>query len=708
MVYSGIMSTGEPAPLATSSLGSRLEFETLLADLSSRFINLPPADVDRQIEGAQRRICEHLGLDMSSLWQWSTAACTTLVLTHLCQLQDGPPIPERMAADEYFPWVQKQALAGRTTTLCSMAELPAEAARDGETYRHLGIKSALVIPLSVGGEKLVGAVSFNSLRAERDWPDTLVGRLQLVAQVFANALARKHSDEALRESEARLSLAADAAEAGLWILDYRTRAFWATERARAIFGYSPDDVVSLERVESSVHPDDWDLVRGAIERSARAGEPLAVEYRIALPGTDRVRWISSRGRPQLTPTGEPERLMGISIDVTERRRAEEALRTSEARLSAGAELAGLGFYEVDFGAGSMYIDDRMHDVCGISPDLEKGLQPLEFWMEHLHPDDRARVLGLREQLQDGRLERFSLEYRYLHPARGERWIQHVAGARSRGAGGRAARTYGVLRDITPRKKAEEELARLRTDIWHAHRVAQTGAIAASLAHELNQPLAAILSNAQAGVRLLAGQDPDLDEIREILTDIVHDDKRAADVIVGLRAMLRRKGTQRERLNLATTMRDVLALARSELLAHAIEVELRADGDFPLSADRGQIQQVMLNLVTNAIEAMADQPSERRRLEISLESPAAGTVLLAVRDRGRGIPEDEQTRVFDAFWTTKEHGMGIGLPICRTIIESHGGHLWFANNEDYGVTFFVSLPVSTHPDPIEAGGGQRSA
>jgi len=156
-------------------------------------------------------------------------------------------------------------------------------------------------------------------------------------------------------------------------------------------------------------------------------------------------------KTQRRPSGEPERLTGVSLDITGRKLGEEARRTSEARLASGAELAELAHYEVDFDAGSMYVDDRLRDLFGVPPDREQGLQTLSFWMEHLHPDDRQRVLDLREQMQDGRLDRLSLEYRYLHPTRGETWIHHLAGVSRRDATGRAVATYGVFREVTSRR-----------------------------------------------------------------------------------------------------------------------------------------------------------------------------------------------------------------------------------------------------------------
>lgn len=177
---------------------ARLRFETLIADLSSKFINLPAADLDREIEDAQRRVCQCLGLDLSSLWQWSAGSPGFLALTHLYRALAGPPTPEPMDAREHFPWFLQQLLAGKATAVSSLEELPPEAARDREVCRHFGIKSALTIPLSAGGGPLIGILSFNAIKAERLWPEVFVKRLQLIAQIFANALMRKRSDEAIR------------------------------------------------------------------------------------------------------------------------------------------------------------------------------------------------------------------------------------------------------------------------------------------------------------------------------------------------------------------------------------------------------------------------------------------------------------------------------------------------------------------------------
>ncbi len=456
------MPTAGHSPTPGDLPGGLLEFESLVSDLSSRFIDLAPEEVDGAIEDGLRRVCELLGIDLAVLWQWSDAAPDVIAPTHAY-----PPvedvIPPEPLHQEQFPWIRQEILGGRVVALSSLAEFPPEAHVDREFCRHYGVQSHLSLPLSVGGAPPVGLIGWNTLRAPREWPDALVKRLQLVAQVFTNALVRRRHEQSLRESNERLALAADSAEAGLWTLDYDAGVFWSTEKARAIFGYAPDEDVTMDRFRESIHPDDWDLVRGAIERS-RLGEPVDVEYRIVPPGSGRARWIHSRGRPVRDPAGRVDRLSGISIDVTERRRAEEALRTARIRRDAAAELAGLAFYEVDLGERTGFFDDRLRDICGVPPEREEGLEPLEFWMEHLHPDDRQRVLDVRQELHDGRLERLAIEYRFLHPTEGEKWLHHVAGVARRDAAGRAVQTFGVFRDTTERRQREEALRQSYAEI----------------------------------------------------------------------------------------------------------------------------------------------------------------------------------------------------------------------------------------------------
>jgi formate hydrogenlyase transcriptional activator len=307
---------------------ARLRFETLLVDLSSRFVNLPSDEVDGEIGEALQRLCEHLGVDFAAVWQWADASPGQVAPTHVYPRQEGPERLEPMRQEDY-PWYQQEMLAGRVVVAPTLDSLPAEAAVDRVHMARLGIRSNLTLPLSSGGKAPLGLLGLNTLRAECDWADETVKRIRLVAQIFTNALARK--------------------------------------------------------------------------------------------------------------------------------RAEEALRTSEARYLAAADLDGLGYYEVDFDQGSVFVDDRFRDLCGLPADREEGTQPVEFWLERLHPDDRVRVLDQRQRLHDGRLAVLGVEYRFLHPVQGEKWFLHMARVARRDASGRTTKSYGVFRDITPRKRAEEAL-----------------------------------------------------------------------------------------------------------------------------------------------------------------------------------------------------------------------------------------------------------
>jgi PAS domain-containing protein len=240
---------------------ARLRFEMLLSDLSAKFVNVAADEVDQVIEDAQRRVCECLDLDLSSLWQGLATPPHLLTLTHYYRRVEGPPPPEQMDARDYFPWCLQQVMAGKVFAVSSIENVPPEASRDQESWRHFGIKTSVGFPLLVGGGPPFGVLSFNDMKKEeRTWSEGLVKRLELVAQIFANSLARKRAEEALRESEARLCLAADSADAGLWEMDLETGRFWATDKARNLFGIPLDSALTLDTFLTFVHPDDRERI----------------------------------------------------------------------------------------------------------------------------------------------------------------------------------------------------------------------------------------------------------------------------------------------------------------------------------------------------------------------------------------------------------------------------------------------------------------
>jgi len=233
---------------------------------------------------------------------------------------------------------------------------------------------------------------------------------------------------------------------------------------------------------------------------------------------------------------------------------------------------------------------------------------------------------------------------------------------------------------------------LREHQWHSARVAQTTLLVASLAHELCQPLAAMLNNAQAGLRFLNSGTLDAEEMRDILTDIVASNRKASEVLGALRAMLRRQHTTRTTFDMGDGVHDVLALVRSELMSEQIEVVTLLQPGCYLNADKAQIGQVLLNLIINSIDALRGSRDADRSLRLSVRATEDSHVEVAVCDSGRGIPAEKRPKIFEAFWTTKEKGLGMGLPLCRAIVESYGGRIWCEDNDTGGVTFRFRLPL----------------
>jgi PAS domain S-box-containing protein len=321
----GFVHPPEVKEASYGELFPRLRFETLLADISATFVNVPADKMDHEIEVAQKRICQSLELDHSSLWQVSPEHPGKLTLTHYYRHQEKelPTPPRNMDGAEFFPWALAKLTKNELVCVPDTSKAPPEATRDAASWLQFGVKATLGIPLSTGGDVPFGVLSFDSTRQTREFPDALVGRLQLIAQVFANALQRKFSQQRLRESEARLSLAASSANAGLWSLDADTGEIWATETALGLFGLAPGEQVNLARLLQVVHPLDRDAVQHAIAGAMSTGDKVTVEYRVLRAGGSE-HWLVSHGRRHSHAGEKPHMLMGVTIDVTERKRTDQA------------------------------------------------------------------------------------------------------------------------------------------------------------------------------------------------------------------------------------------------------------------------------------------------------------------------------------------------------------------------------------------------
>ena len=380
-------------------------------------------------------------------------------------------------------------------------------------------------------------------------------------------------------------------------------------------------------------------------------------------------------------------IVSLLVERRSRRRMATALEESEQRMSLAARAARLSMWMWDVARDKIWATTYPRQHADMPNELPTAFQDV---LEMAHPADREDLdQAVRKALATG--DELDIEYRVVLPGGDVRWIA----ARGRVELGNGQRMLGVAVDITERKLAELRAAEDRTALRHMTRVSMLGQLSASIAHQLNQPLAAILGNAEAARKMLARERVDLAELREICDDIVADDNRAAEVIRRLGALYRRGDVKMEPLDLNELILDTLDLLRAELLIRHVTPHTDLASALPIiDGGRVQLQQVLLNLVLNAADAVSGISIEKRSLAIRTES--AGTeVRFYVVDNGSGIVEGDLRHMFEAFWSTKDGGMGIGLAICKSIVAAHHGSITVANNAESGATFCVSLPAGLH-------------
>jgi two-component system sensor kinase FixL len=306
------------------------------------------------------------------------------------------------------------------------------------------------------------------------------------------------------------------------------------------------------------------------------------------------------------------------------------------------------------------------------------------FFEFVHPDDLNRTREAVSSLA-AQQKLFFFENRYRCKNGTYRWLEWSASPAGK-------LIYAAARDITERKQAEQEAFDTRRELMRMDRLSRMGELSASLSHELNQPLTAILSNARAALRLLKADELSPTELEEILQDIVKDDKRAGDIIRSLRTLVKRDKGEREMISINDVLHEAVSLFRSEAIIRNVRIEMDLTDPLPLLyIDKIQIQQVLINLMMNAVESMVRGESANKIIVLKTLMSHSGVVQVAVRDFGSGIEEQELSKIFEPFFTTKRSGLGMGLSISRSVIESHGGHIWAENNPDKGVTFYFDLP-----------------
>lgn len=377
----------------------------------------------------------------------------------------------------------------------------------------------------------------------------------------------------------------------------------------------------------------------------------------------------------------------LLLQRSRRRRAEAELRESQEFMDLSTSAGELGLWVRDLERGGLWANQRLRTLFGFG---QNDVLRFDDVVARIHPDDRSQVVSLVQHAQEDGIP-FEADFRVLSNGT-ERWIA-AKGQSVGNAPGGAMRRMGALTDITARKKAELEAQRHRDELAHVSRVSMMGQLASALAHELNQPLGAILRNAEAAELFLQASPPDLHEVRAILADIRKDDRRAGEVIDRMRALLKRRESQWSALDLNSIVEEVAGLLRFDGEARRVKLTLElALSAPPIRGDRVQVQQVLLNLIINAMDAVNGCEAGKRCVAVRVR-PRNAEVEVAVSDAGHGIPAENLKRLFEPFFTTKPSGMGLGLAISHTIIQAHGGRLWAENNLDCGATFRFTLPIS---------------
>jgi PAS domain S-box-containing protein len=511
-------------------------------------------------------------------------------------------------------------------------------------------------------------------RIPLDGPPSFTGYMRDITE-------RKQSEEELRRSEAFLAQGQSLTLTGSLWWDVSTgEIIWSDETFRVM--EVPKSIKpTLELALNRVHPADLSLVREMVDRSAREGVNMDFETRLLMP-EESVKHVhvvlQNIGQP-----GKPE-FVGAVTDITERKRSEAELRRAYDHLTEAQRLSQTGSFTADLASDEHFWSDEFYRICEFEPGSPVTIQKLG---EIVHPEDAPLYEGAIGRAMAGTDPDF---YFRIVTSRG---VKHLRGFAHRIADRPVF--VGAVQDVTASKMAQEALNRAGAELAQVSRATTLSALTASIAHEVNQPLSGIITNASTCLRMLDAAPPDIAGARETARRTIRDGHRASDVITRLRALFSKRELTLEPLDLNEATREVIALSSNDLQRNRVILQSElAEGLSTVTGDRIQLQQVILNLLRNASDAMVDVHDRPRHLLIKTEGEDGNRVRLTVRDAGVGLTPQSLDLLFDAFYTTKSGGMGIGLFVSRSIIERHEGRLWAEPNDGPGATFSFSLPFQT--------------
>jgi PAS domain S-box-containing protein len=547
------------------------------------------------------------------------------------------------------------------------------------------------IVLPSGEVKYVHNLGHPVLNAAGELIEYIGTTVDVTEQVKAKA-ALEEAFSKIKKSEASLRLIIDTIPALAWSIEPDGSVEFVNRRWSNYTG------LTIEQARGSgwmsvVHQEDIGWMSEQRRMAMASGKPFELESRMRRHD-GQYRWFINRADPLLDEKGKIVKWYGTNTDIDDRKRAEEALRRSENYLAEAQRLTHSGSWVFNILTGALVHSSEEHRrLFGFDPG--KGIPSFDELVSRIHPEDRT--FALREfdaTIPSGK--DFDAHFRIVLPDGAIRYV-YGTGHPVFNQSGDVHEFIGMVMDVTERRRAEEALRQAQADLAHVSRLTTMGELTASIAHEVNQPLTAVVNNANASISLLPKDTPDLEEVREALADIIDDANRASDVIARIRQLAKRAPVEKSLLDMRDVVQDVLALARFELAARKVTINTDLSQDLPsISGDRVQLQQVLLNLVINGMDAMNQVEESKRVLTVcGRREKNDGTfeARLSVSDSGVGFKPEEMDRLFEAFYTTKPQGMGMGLAISHSIIEAHGGRLWAELNQGPGATFLFSLPIA---------------
>jgi len=544
------------------------------------------------------------------------------------------------------------------------------------------VQSALLLALhpKVDAPYMLGLVQCSH---QRVWTPQEERLFKEIGGRLADGLSMLRVFGNLRQSEARLAEAQRIAHVAYWEQDVESgRVTWSDEAYR-IFGLTPEEgPITLPAIQERIHPDDRPMMARAVEEAVAGGPRFDVEYRAVRP-TGEVRVVHSQGDFVRDEVGRPRRMFGTLQDITERKEAEELTRRVFETLP-----------------DVVYVIDQDHRFRRVNAAFERVWQIPAERAVGMHVADLVGREAFEERFRPG-LDRCLAGEEVQYAT----WLDLPGGRRFRSGNLSPLRSAGldqidaalvIVRDLTDQMLAADALQEAQAELARVTRVTMLGEITASIAHEVNQPLAAIVMNANACRRWLAADPPDLDEARDAAAHVVDAGERAGSIIARIRTLVRGGVPERHLLDVNDVIREAVAFVRSELERHgvAIETELHAALP-PILGDRVQLQQVLVNLFLNAADAMAEGPAPPHPLAVASRRDDDGSVFVEVKDRGKGLDPEQASRLFEAFYSTKSGGLGMGLTISRSIVEMHGGKIWAVPNDgESGATLRFALPAAS--------------